>query len=102
MALAYGLYATMVDFHKEHEGKGPLSRKGKIGIAVLVIASTLAIVADFGDKTSAAAEKARAQKAQDAVTAEQLSRLSGLASDCSQLNVLLLRYLRICKPPCMN
>jgi hypothetical protein len=80
VALAYGLYATMVDFHKEHEGKGPLSRKGKIGIAVLVIASTLAIVADFGDKTSAAAEKARAQKAQDAVTAEQLSRLSGLAS----------------------
>ncbi|MEO8597325.1 MAG: hypothetical protein ABI759_28660 [Candidatus Solibacter sp.] len=80
VALAYGLYATMVDFHKEHEGKRPLSRNGKIGIAILVMASTLAIVADFGDKTSASAEKARAQKAQDAVTAEQLSRLTGLAS----------------------
>ena len=79
-ALLYGVYATVVDFKEEHNGTRRLSRRGKWGIGILILSSIVAILADFGDRTSAASQKARDQKSQDALTAEQLLRLSGLAS----------------------
>src|ERR1035437_1642998 len=79
-ALLYGVYATVVDFKEVHNGNKRLSRRGKWGIGLLILSSIVAILADFGDRTSAASQKARDQKSQEALTAEQLRRLSGLAS----------------------
>ena len=78
-ALAYGIYATVVDFHEKRNGQKRLTRKGQIGMTILIVSSSLAILADYGDKKSAAAQKAIEQEAQEKITNEQLSRLGKLA-----------------------
>jgi hypothetical protein len=79
-ALLYGVYATVVDFKKEENGRKRLSGWGKLGIGGLILSSGIGILAEFGDRRSAASQKEQDQKRQEVFTAEQLQRLSGLAS----------------------
>lgn len=46
IAAAYGVYATLTDFREEKDGKKILSKKGYIGIALLITSSVLALSTD--------------------------------------------------------
>ena len=43
---AYGVYATITDFHETKNDKKILSRKGKLGIVLLIISTILSVSAD--------------------------------------------------------
>jgi hypothetical protein len=69
MAAAYGVYATVTDFHEKKDGKQTLTRKGRIGIAFLLFATLLGFTADgakdYQDKKNAEQAKAEQKAARD-------------------------------------
>ena len=59
---AYGLYATINDFHEEHGGRKVLSRKGYLGICLLGISSVLSVSTDGWKDARDIREKALADQ----------------------------------------
>lgn len=57
-AALYGLWATVTDFHEVRDGKKVLTRKGYLGIVLLIAASSLSLFSDVGkDRHDRAASK---------------------------------------------
>jgi hypothetical protein len=46
-AALYGIYATLEDFHATKNGKKMLSKKGRFGITLLVVASSITFISDW-------------------------------------------------------
>jgi hypothetical protein len=68
VAGAYGIYATVTDFHVEKNGKRILSRGGYLGIALLLVSTFLGISSD----TSKQIEEVREKRKSDADRVELL------------------------------
>jgi hypothetical protein len=59
----YGLYATVNDFHEDHNGQKVLSKKGYVGICLLMISSILSLSTDaWKNSREARLEQARQRK----------------------------------------
>jgi hypothetical protein len=47
VAASYGLYATLTDFHEVKDGQKVLSKKGYIGVTLLLLSSVIALSSDI-------------------------------------------------------
>lgn len=75
LAGAYGVYATVTDFREEKGGKKVLSRKGQLGIALLLFSIFLNVSAD-GVKDIKERKEAKAARAiQDKAVSDELTML---------------------------
>jgi hypothetical protein len=65
----YGLYATVTDFHKTEHGKKVLSRKGKVGLSLLLLATVLNVTSGAFKQRADLISSHEESKKRDAETA---------------------------------
>ena len=70
----YGLYATLTDFHEQKSGKKVLSKKGRIGILILVLSSLLTLITTGISDYKEQKDKEVTVKAEAAKRAETLEK----------------------------
>lgn len=89
VGIAYGLYATLTDFHEQKHGKKVLSKKGKYGILILILSSLLTLITsalgDYKDNT----EKANQQRLKDSLArADNIRQDSARAQEARMIEKL--------------
>lgn len=78
IAGAYGVYATVTDFHEKRNGRQVLSRSGRIGLAILLVATCASISVDAWKELS-----------ESRASAKVSDRLKGIANDLSNTDKTL-------------
>lgn len=85
----YGVYATLTDFKEEKSGKKVLSRKGYLGIALLLVSAIFSLstsaLEDYKDARDAEARAAEEAKKRS----EDLARIEGITSDLKTVRLQL-------------
>jgi hypothetical protein len=86
--VAYGVYATFGDFHEEVDGRRRLSRRGRVGIALLLLGGVAGLVLERYKDVEDGKRRAAEQAASRALLAQQDTVLRQLQRQLASLHVL--------------